>query len=314
MKKLIKSIVICFAALGFVACEKDDAVVAAAPVKPYGEVVPGEVVEIEKFLGEYHMEQIDGEIEFVKKTDVKKPLIENVNLKFKTINFNGYDFKVYYINLNANRQGELKADEIKSPCPMDSVLVKYRGVLLRKKSDFKDTSSFVENQTFDKNTSLKWFSLDGVVAGWTKMVSQMTTGVKDPVGADNVLGYNDFDDVVMFLPSGLGYYNNSVLNIPSYSPLVFHIKLMDVKRKDHDGDTFTSRYENFKFDSKVTDNPWVLLGVNSTNLDTDGDGFPDFFDQDDDNDGVKTRDEKLGDDDNDGKPNHLDRDSKERKK
>ena len=46
---------------------------------------------------------------------------------------------------------------------------------------------------------------------------------------------------VMFLPSGLAYFNGASGSIPSYSPLIFSFKLYAIKRADQDGDGILSR-------------------------------------------------------------------------
>ena len=89
----------------------------------------------------------------------------------------------------------------------------------------------------------------------------------------------DFGAGVMFVPSGLAYYNQIRPLIPSYSPLVFSFKLYDVKRADQDGDGILSMYEDLDGDGIFTDD------------DTDGDGVPNYLDADDDGDGYFTRTE-----------------------
>ena len=133
------------------------------------------------------------------------------------------------------------------------------------------------NETvFDRNyTSPIWFPLNGVVRGWQEIFPFFKSGTVTAgatAGDPNV--YSDFGAGVMFLPSGLAYYNRASTNIPSYSPLIFSFKLKSVNYVDNDFDGIDSRDEGI-----------------DTSLDTDGDTFPNYFDQDDDGDGYLTKSE-----------------------
>jgi hypothetical protein len=85
--------------------------------------------------------------------------------------------------------------------------------------------------------------------------------------------FSNFGSGVMFLPSGLAYYNQipSAL-IPSYSPLIFSFKLKSQKSRDHDRDGILSKYEV---------NP-TIANQKPKDYDSDGDGIPNYYDIDDD--------------------------------
>jgi len=105
----------------------------------------------------------------------------------------------------------------------------------------------------------------------------------------------------MFIPSGLAYFAGSQNGIPSYSNLIFKFELLQYEVDDHDNDGVPSYIEDYNMNLDVNDE------------DTDEDEIPDYFDVDDDGDGVLTIFEDIdgdGDPTNDiganGIPNYLD--------
>ncbi|WP_375604982.1 FKBP-type peptidyl-prolyl cis-trans isomerase [Flavobacterium davisii] len=311
MNKLSKLIGGLFLVIVFMSCNRNNDTVDVVPPKAYSEQIPGEILEIEKFFEDYHMDvDADKNVEFVKRIGSKSGLVsikDQYAPKFKIIRYNDYDFKVYYINHNGG--GELKPELSKTPCPIDTVLVSYHGLLLKEKAGFdQEKTTFNKNQFFDRGENPVRFDLAKVIAGWSRMVSLMTTGITTVDPVTNVLSFKDFGAAVLFLPSGLGYYSDAQVNIPAYSPLIFNVKLMSMKRKDHDFDGHTTFEEEYSFDASNLNASWVNL-----KRDTDGDGYLDYLDRDDDNDGILTRDEAIGDDNRNGIPNHLDKEDRRRK-
>ncbi|WP_309609852.1 FKBP-type peptidyl-prolyl cis-trans isomerase [Flavobacterium sp.] len=243
----------------FIACNKTDDPIPEVPPVPFATQYPVDLAAIDKYLDDYAMTvNANFDVTFTKipagditTQDIKQqyaPL-------YKTVNSNGVDYKVYYISLREGTQ--------KNPSKVDSVFVDYKGSLL--------------NETvFDRNyTSPIWFPLNGVVRGWQEIFPFFKSGTVTAgatAGDPNV--YSDFGAGVMFLPSGLAYYNRASTNIPSYSPLIFSFKLKSVNYVDNDFDGIDSRDEGI-----------------DTSLDTDGDTFPNYFDQDDDGDGYLTKSE-----------------------
>jgi hypothetical protein len=120
--------------------------------------------------------------------------------------------------------------------------------------------------------------LQQVIQGWQEIFPEFKTGnsVTDPL--TGLTTYSDFGAGVMFVPSALGYYNQAVGNIGSYTPLIFNFKLKKLKYKDHDGDKILSKDE-------------YGGPTSGTALDSDGDGKSDYGDFDDDNDGLLTKNE-----------------------
>src|SRR5690606_26668749 len=93
----------------------------------------------------------------------------------------------------------------------------------------------------------------------------------------NPVTFADYGVGVMFLPSGLAYYNQVTGAVPRYSPLIFTFNLYELNYRDHDNDGILSKDE--------VANP----GDNPLDYDSDNDGIPNMYDKDDDNDSYLTR-------------------------
>ncbi len=184
------------------------------------------------------------------------------------------DYKLYYIKLNEGL-GE-------TPTKVDSTLTAYKGWNL-------------DNVVFDENSSGAWFSYPETnlssISGFRQILSEIKTSpVSQPtVNSDGTLTWPDCGRIIVFIPSGLAYFNSPRTNISSYSPIAFDIKLFSRKERDHDGDGVLSNYEDFSYD--VNGNR--IYGISGDgdyfNDDTDGDTRPDFIDSDDDGDGYLTK-------------------------
>lgn len=187
----------------------------------------------------------------------------------KEVEDDGIKYLVYYLVFNEGNTTE-------KPCPFDEVLVTYRGTSLEKVSE-----GVVSATEFDKATLGVKFPLNSLVGGWREIIPFFGKGTFDEVATGNGPNvYTNYGAGIMFLPSGLGYFNGnggSAL-IKSYSPLVFSFQLQNFIRIDNDNDGIMTVDE---------------LAVNSEGkyADTDGDGIYDFGDLDDDNDGYTTRNE-----------------------
>ena len=202
----------------------------------------------------------------------------------KTFEFAETEYEVYYLKLT-NGEGE-------NPMFSDDVLVSYSGQLLN-------------DSEFDKSNNPITFDLLGVVPGWRYVMIEFNTSAEDAIiNSDGTISYDKFGLGVMFLPSGLGYFNSgSGSSIPAYSPLIFKFELYRNQHNDHDGDGILSHLEDLNGN------------LNPLDEDTDEDNIPNFNDPDDDGDGVLTNLEDLNgngiwtDDDTNGNgiPNYLDR-------
>ena len=171
----------------------------------------------------------------------------------------GVNYKVYYLKL---REGNNE-----STTAVDSVYVSYKGSLLT-------------NAQFDYSETPVWFQLENVVAGWGEIIPKFKTGTYDTAPGPNPSTFSNFGAGVMFLPSGLAYYNQMPSSlIPSYSPLIFSFKLKSQKSRDHDRDWILSKNEV---------NP-AIANQKPKDYDSDGDGKPNYLDIDDDGDNFMTK-------------------------
>lgn len=213
----------------------------------------------------------------------KIPLIdqvEEINYKIKDGDGTYFDHTAYVLKI---REGVGTA-----PTVADSVYVTYKGMLL--------------NLTgFDETTTPVWFEPLSVVKGFSALMPHIKKAAAPTINSDGTYAFDGFGSAAIFMPSALGYYNDS-RSLPAYSPLVFAVDLYTYNTTDHDGDTVPTHLEDLDGDNYYDD-------------DTDNDGLPNFRDDDDDNDGILTRDEYdansdgIADDtDNDGTPDYLDKD------
>ncbi|MQP23533.1 FKBP-type peptidylprolyl isomerase [Flavobacterium sp. LMO8] len=263
MKSLLKIVLLLLVATTFLACPSDDNGPQVTPARPYEEVYLEDLPKIEEFL-QTHYVTIDSDYntEFFEipeggtQTAIwdMPELIRNYEVTFHDITY-----KLYYLNL---REGIGE-----SPTRVDSSFVSYKGNLI------SDVSI-----TFDESITPVWFPLEDVVRGWGEIIPKFKTGT-NVVNSDGTITFNDYGAGVMFLPSGLGYFNTATGNIPSYSPLIFNFKLYNLRYRDHDRDEILSKYEY-----RAEDDNFNLEAD-----DTDGDDIPDYLDGDDDGDGRLTK-------------------------
>ena len=175
-------------------------------------------------------------------------------------------YRLYYIMLNEGGG--------QNPTTIDSMFVDYRGW------NFK-------NVEFDRTSTPVWttFPAPGLqfISGFRQIVPLMKSPETSTINSDGTVSFNNFGNCIVFIPSGLAYFNDSRTNIPSYSNLVFQIKLKGLRYNDHDRDKILSKDEYY--------NPTGDTDIGYFNQDSDGDSIPDFLDTDDDADGILTRNE-----------------------
>ncbi|UBZ13008.1 hypothetical protein LDL77_14070 [Flagellimonas marinaquae] len=204
--------------------------------------------------------------------------------------------KLYYI--------EAREGGGESPTYADSTLVRYEGSLL-------------DGTTFDEGNDFQWFDISRIeVRGFANGYAQLKTGTLDQIveNPDGTYSFNDSGIGVIFIPSGLAYFNRTAGSIPSYSPLIFKLELGTfVPDTDHDNDGIPSIEEDLNSNGVLADD----------NTDADQEPFnairPNYLDPDDDGDGIPTRDEisdengniiiPYPDSDGDGVPDYLDPDN-----
>ena len=270
MIKFFKAGFILTMSLLILSCNKSDDP-AAAYVVPYTIQYPIDLGNIENFLKTHSYAVTntpeDQDITFAPATIGSAssiwgsdPNTPKSSLLHKMINSNGVDYKVYYISLRDGLNDK--------PSRVDSVFVSYKGLLL------------IET-VFDQAQNPVWFPLTNVIQGWSEIIPFFKTGSYDSTNANGTVTYADFGAGVMFLPSGLAYYNTppSQSSIPAYSPLIFTFKLKQLNYVDHDGDRIDSKDEDVNGDG------------DPTNDDSDLDGRANYYDTDDDGDGYTTKSE-----------------------
>lgn len=176
------------------------------------------------------------------------------------------DYKLYYLILNEGGG--------QSPITVDSTYTSYKGWDLKGKVFDSSNSPFWS--TFPALSS----SQTSVISGFRQFLPLLKTAESVTVNPDTgAANYNNMGIGVVFIPSGLGYYNSATALIPSYSPLVFRIRLHTLRKRDHDGDRISTRNEDLDNDGDFF------------NDDTDGDTVPNFLDIDDDGDQYITKNE-----------------------
>lgn len=200
----------------------------------------------------------------------------------------GIKYQVYFIKFREGTNSR--------PTQVDSVHVAYRGV------NIADATTGGED-VFDQAITPTWFKLQEVITGWSHIVPSFRTGTYAPGTGGNGTTFSNFGAGVMFLPSGLAYYSSSAGTIPSYSPIIFSFKLYELRYRDQDGDGVLSKDER-KLDPNInalvrwkenpSDNSYKLdntgaVVTDSPFFDTDGDGYANMYDIDDDGDHVLTR-------------------------
>jgi len=105
---------------------------------------------------------------------------------------------------------------------------------------------------------------------------------------DGTVNYMNHGVGVMFLPSGLAYFNNTVSGIATYTSIAFKFDLFQIDKNDHDNDGVPSYLEDLNGDGGFTLN--TSIDTNDGD-DTDSDNIPNYVDLDDDGDGVPTLNE-----------------------
>ena len=295
MNKFLKLFLFIAAALIIASCTKNE-LAPAAELRDYKKQYASDIDSINKYIDSHYIESVDANFNIkltkipVGGSQVSIRLQQDYPLdSIKVQNDNhAVNYKIYYLKL---REGVNE-----SPTAVDSVFVSYKGNLL---SDVQ----------FDYSETPIWFQLQSVVVGWAEIIPLFKTGSYDTSGGPNPTTFSNYGAGVMFVPSGLAYYNQfpSALISP-YSPLIFSFKLKSQRFRDHDRDGVLSKDEV---------NP-AIVGQKPESYDSDGDGIANLFDIDDDGDRHMTKNEIrknpdgsiiFDDTDGDGIPNYLDPDN-----
>ena len=254
MKKIYAYFSILF--ISFCSCKDEE--IAAEPPRDVAEQVSREEIELEEFLSshyynyeDFQASDISAEIiidSLLESNAGKITLIDQVEKKFVKVKTSSGDLINHPIYTLVAKEGSGQ-----SPSRADSTYVSYKGILLNKSQ-------------FDRSFEPIWFDLTSVVRGFREGLGDFKSG-EFTVDQNNIATFSDYGQGIIFMPSGLGYYNNNSGAIPEYSPLIFVINLYLVKKTDHDGDGILSGFEYDNNGDGLPD-------------DTDDDGLVDYLDSD----------------------------------
>lgn len=283
MKLLFKTLCLAMIGLTLTQCKDDDNKTVEITLRDRQEVYEKNNSDIEKFLKTHKINIVgDNEVTFEEVTENDPSSIWNqteyplqfVQLKNDTrkdyttsgLIDDAVNYKVYYLLIN---QGD--GENVVS---YDNLFTQYTGYNL-------------EKTIFDKNNAGFWSSFPSqgnaifsqLISGYRQLTTLLKTASSVTVNTDGTFSAENAGRIIGFIPSGLGYFNETKSNITSYSPTIFDITLLAKQEVDHDNDGILTKYEDVDGDGNI----W--------NDDTDGDGKPNFLDVDDDADGTLTRTE-----------------------
>lgn len=198
-------------------------------------------------------------------------------LKSRDVDLHNITYKLYYL--------VLRPGVGQSPCNVDGVMTSYNGNYLQRVVT-TGTATTITPTGFEevKYPQVMKNLYSYPVKGWSEIFPQFKTGTYTS-NSDGTVSHSDFGAGVMFIPSGLAYYNSGEGLIPAYAPLVFSFKLFEIQRLDQDGDGVPSYLEDINGDGYMRT---LATGVINPD-DTDGDGIPNFLDVDDDGDNYTTK-------------------------
>ncbi|RZJ64317.1 MAG: FKBP-type peptidylprolyl isomerase [Flavobacterium sp.] len=297
-------------------CQKNDDG-NSVKLRDYQTQYDTDIADIEQFLKTHSYEEViapgtaqDGDVIFheVPENDATS-IFANADgkLTYRMVEDDDIEYKLYYLKL---REGGGIANDKPFPCNVDAVLAAYSGTYLfhltGEDEDGVAYDSLKTNEFETNNFPQTFFNLESVVKGWSEIFPQFKGGDHEEIEGQPTL-YTDFGAGVMFIPSGLGYYNGGANgSIPSYSPLIFTFKLFEIKRLDQDADGIPSYLEDHgSLDGGTTPDRYIYITLDDDGNplpnpdDTDNDGPPDYLDLDDDGDQMLTKRElqiNLGDD------------------
>jgi len=300
MNKFKFYFIVITASVLFFSCSKDDNEVTITPPVAFEVQYPLDIAIIKDYLTTHYFEVVnkpgfteDQDVTITKIDKGQASIMSYLNattypkLLIRPVKLHNVPYEIYYLVL---RPGTGIA-----PCNVDGVLASYRGTYLSRSAATATPASELTATFFEElkypQTSL---SLNTVITGWSEIFPQFKSGTSK-INDNGTVTHNDFGAGVMFIPSGLAYYNSGSGGIPAYAPLVFSFKLYNIERLDQDNDGVFSYQEDLNNDGYVYD--FRSLGNYPTPPedairyadDTDKDFVPDFLDVDDDGDNYTTR-------------------------
>ena len=302
MNKFKFYFIVLIAALSLFSCSKDDSNVTIEPPRDYKVQYDADIALIEDYLKTNYITVVTnpGKVDDQDVTITKIPtggtqpsIYSYLNattypkLLIRPVKMHNVDYNLYYL--------VLRPGVGISPCNVDGVFTSYKGNYLSKTVESATapaelTATFFEEVKYPQTT----LSLYSVITGWSEIFPLFKMGTSQ-TNVDGTVSQFDFGAGVMFIPSGLAYYNSGSGTIPPYSPLVFSFKLYSIQRLDQDNDGVFSYQEDLNNDGYVYDYRNILQYPTQPADeiryadDTDKDGIPNFIDVDDDGDNYTTR-------------------------
>ncbi len=284
MNKFKLYFILIFTSVSLFSCTKDSTT-SIIPPRDYATQYGADLDSIEVYLKNHYLTQVvvDGQPDVIftkipSGTTDKVSIWDNTEIPLqnkiiysdnRTSHFvNGVvsdtqAYKMYYLIVNPG--GGTK------PTTIDSTYTSYKGWTL-------------DDNEFDSSNTPFWSTYPGLtinetslISGYRQFLPELKTATGVATDGSGTVTYQNSGVGVVFIPSGLGYYNLTRTSIPSYSPLVFRIRLHTLRERDHDRDGILSKYEDVNGDG------------NYYNDDTDGDNTPDYLDVDDDGDSYLTK-------------------------
>lgn len=259
----------------FASCDDDDDGPTSEPLRDADEVRLENEITINQFLEDHYIEQQPNQanpnfnrIVFkpINSTDAPSDAVavkDSELLKSKTITQNNIEYDLFYVQIREGAASERK------PTFADSLLVTYEGFT-------------IENELFDGTPNPIWLDGSNLVVGFREAMTEYRGSSGFVENPDGSFAFNDdFGIGAVIIPSGLAYFATPPINsgIERYKPIVFTYQLYRSRLIDHDRDGIPSYMEDLNGTRRLND------------VDTDGDRIFNYLDEDDDGDGVPTRDE-----------------------
>jgi FKBP-type peptidyl-prolyl cis-trans isomerase FkpA len=270
-KIFYKSILFVILTITIISCNKNDDN-NTVPLKDFNEQYLVDLESIDKFIDTHYMivDPITFDVTYnlltsdPNKQSIRAQTLHPLEFRMYENTTQNVNYKLYYINLQEGTN--------ERPCAVDSIHVAFRGVLAN------DAAT-----QFDVAQNPVWIKLDEVISGWPQIFPLFKTGIYDTTSGPNPVNFQNFGAGIMFIPSGMAYYNNpQAASIPVYTSLVFNFKLYELQFRDHDLDGVLSKNE-VPVGSDIFYDPRTF--------DTDNDGVFNMYDIDDDGDRVLTKTE-----------------------
>ena len=304
MNKVTFYFIVSIATLFLFSCQKDDPPAELTPPRAYADQYVTDIADIKEYLNTYYITVVnnpgkpddqDVTITKIPVGGTQRPIMSYLDaatfpkLLTRPVKLHNVDYELYYLVLRPGI-GE-------SPCNVDGVFTSYRGDYLSRDATTKVLSA---TKFTDIIFPQSIFDLSTAIRGWKEIFPQFKKGTYT-ANPDGTVSYYDFGSGLIFIPSGLGYFNFSppTSAIPAYSPLVFSFKLYEIQRLDHEvenrggilipvPDGILSFQEDLNGDGYIWTTSELPTGTPNPD-DTDKDGVPNFLDIDDDGDNYTTK-------------------------